>query len=305
MKIAFLQGFSPKKCKTEREPTRTEGSRFPNKSNISAFSLILIVFLTTSCKTISTETYKTETPLLKEQSSIKIALISDLHSSIFGKDQIILIDRIKDINPDFIVLSGDIFDDAISMTGTQLLLKGIYGISPIYYVTGNHEYMSYNMPAFRDELGSYGVIILSDNYIITEINNNKIVIAGIEDPYKRIYETPGYNQNASMESAFRELDEISLYKILIAHRPELIENYKKYSFDLVLSGHTHGGQVRIPFILNGLYAPGQGIFPKYAGGIYTHGNLTHIISRGLSVNPEIPRIFNPPELVIVIIESKK
>jgi predicted MPP superfamily phosphohydrolase len=272
---------------------------------ISAFSLIFLIFLTTSCRTISTETYKVETPLLEEQSSITIALISDLHSSIFGKDQVILIDKVKDSNPDLIILSGDIFDDVISMNGTQLLLRGIYGVSPIYYVTGNHEYMSQNMQAIREELRSYGVIILSDNYKIIEINNNRIVIAGIEDPYKTIYETQNYNQNDSMERAFRELDEMPLYKILIAHRPERIENYKKYSFDLVLSGHTHGGQVRIPPILNGLYAPGQGVFPKYAGGIYTHGNLTHIISRGLSVNPLLPRIFNPPELVIIIIESSK
>jgi len=278
----------------------------PKKQHIiPVFSLILLVFLTTSCKSISTKTYKTETPLLEEQSNIKIALISDLHSTIFGKDQIKLIEKIRDSNPDIIVLSGDIFDDVISTTGTQLLLKGIYGVSPIYYVTGNHEYMSQDMLTIREELGSYEVIILSDTYRIIEINNNQILIAGIEDPYKRNYETPNYNQNESMERAFRELDEMAVYKILIAHRPELIENYKKYSFDLVLSGHTHGGQVRIPLILNGLYAPGQGFFPKYAGGIYTHGNLTHIISRGLSVNPLIPRIFNPPELVIIIIESIK
>ena len=244
-----------------------------------------------------------ETPLLEEQSSIKIVLISDLHSTIHGKDQTTLIDLVKNINPDLIVLSGDIYDDVISMTGTQLLLKGITGIAPIYYVTGNHDYLSNNMQAFREELRSFGVIILSDNYVIIEINDNEIVIAGIEDPYKRLYETPDYNQNDSMESAFRELDEIPLYKILIAHRPELIENYKKYSFNLILSGHTHGGQVRIPPILNGLYAPGQGVFPKYAGGIYTHGNLKHVISRGLSVNPRLPRIFNPPELVIIVIES--
>ena len=108
-----------------------------------------------------------------------------------------------------------------------------------------------------------------------------------------------------MERAFRELDEISLYKILIAHRPERIEDYKQYSFDLVLSGHAHGGQVRIPGIMNGLYAPHQGLFPKYAGGMYTHDNLTHIVSRGLSVNSRLPRIFNPPELVIISIESNK
>jgi predicted MPP superfamily phosphohydrolase len=108
-----------------------------------------------------------------------------------------------------------------------------------------------------------------------------------------------------MEIAFRELDEIPLYKILIAHRPEMIKHYKKYSFNLILSGHAHGGQVRIPGIMNGLYAPHQGLFPKYAGGMYKHGNLTHIVSRGLSVNPRLPRIFNPPELVIISIESSK
>jgi len=272
---------------------------------IPVFLLVILVFTTAACRAISTKTYNIETPLLEEQNSITIALISDLHSTIFGKDQTILIEKIKSVNPDLIILSGDIFDDVVPMTGTQLLLKGISGIAPVYYVTGNHDYLSYNIQTIREELRSYGVIILSDNYVIIEIRNNEIVIAGIEDPYKRIYETPDYNQNDSMERAFRELDEIPLYKILVAHRPEMIENYKKYSFDLILSGHTHGGQVRIPLILNGLYAPGQGVFPKYAGGIYTHGNLTHIISRGLSVNPRLPRIFNPPELVIIIIESDK
>jgi predicted MPP superfamily phosphohydrolase len=265
--------------------------------------MIIIIYLFASCNTISTKTYQIETALLEEQKSIKIVLISDLHNTIYGKDQSILINKVKNINPDLIVLSGDIFDDVVPMTGTQLLLSGISGIAPIFYVTGNHEYWSYNIQEIRKELESYGVIILSDNYTIIEINNNKIIIAGIEDPDKKRFETLNYNQIESMENAFRELDEIQLYKILIAHRPEIIENYKKYSFDLVLSGHTHGGQVRIPYIMNGLYAPNQGLFPKYAGGIYTHGNLKHIISRGLSINPKLPRIFNPPELVIIIIES--
>jgi predicted MPP superfamily phosphohydrolase len=271
---------------------------------LSVFLLIMPVYLSTSCRTISTKTYRTETLLLEKQNSITIVLISDLHCTIYGKNQIVLIDKIKNSNPDLIVLSGDIFDSVVPMTGTQLLLEGIIGIAPVYYVTGNHEYMGYNIQAIREELASYGVIILSDNYAIVEINNNEIIKAGIEDPDKKIYETPDYDQNESMENAFRELDEMPLYKILVAHRPEMIEEYKKYSFDLVLSGHTHGGQVRLPFI-NGLYAPHQGLFPKYAGGIYMHGKLTHIVSRGLSVNPGLPRIFNPPELVIVIIESSR
>ncbi|WP_461256029.1 metallophosphoesterase [Treponema sp. R80B11-R83G3] len=266
--------------------------------------MIVIIYLITSCTTISTKTYQVETPLLEEQKSLKIVLISDLHSTIHGKDQSILINKVKEINPDLIVLSGDIFDDVAPMAGTKLLLAGISGIAPIFYVTGNHEYMSRNIRKIREVLASYGVIILSDNYTIIEINNTEIVIAGIDDPYKKKYETPNYNQKESMESAFRELDKIQLYKILIAHRPELIEDYKKYSFDLILSGHTHGGQVIIPNMINGLYAPNQGFFPKYGGGIYIHGNTTHIISRGLSISPLLPRIFNPPELVIIIIEEK-
>ena len=269
------------------------------------FILTVIVCITVSCTSISTQTYTVDTPLLEEQSVIKIVLISDLHSTIFGKNQSVLIDMVREIEPDLIILSGDIIDDVVPVTGTRLLLSGISGMAPIYYVTGNHEYRSRKIHGIREELMSYGVIILSDSYVKIEINNNEIIIAGVDDPDKKIYETPNYNQNESMENAFRELDKEPLYKILIAHRPERIESYKRYSFNLVLSGHTHGGQVRFPPLINGLFAPHQGFFPKYSGGIYTHGNLKHIVSRGLSVTPGLPRIFNPPELVVVILESNK
>jgi len=272
--------------------------------NIFILFMIVIIYLITSCTSISTKTYQVETPLLEERNNIKIILISDLHSTIHGKDQCILINKVKDINPDLIVLTGDIIDDVAPIIGTQLFLAGISGIAPIFYVTGNHEYMSRNIQKIRKELASFGVIILSDAYTTIVLKNTEIVIAGIEDPYKKKFETPRYNQNESMERVFRELDKIQLYKILIAHRPEKIEIYKKYSFDLILSGHAHGGQVIIPNVLNGLYAPNQGFFPKYAGGIYTHGNVTHIISRGLSITPLLPRIFNPPELVVIVIESR-
>ena len=275
------------------------------KNKLYIFPFIAAVCITVSCSSISTKTYEINTPLLEEQNVIKIVLISDLHSTIFGKDQSVLIDMVKEIVPDLIILSGDIIDDIVPVTGTRLLLSGISGMAPIYYVTGNHEYRSRKIHGIREELMSYGVIILSDSYVKIEINNNEIIIAGVDDPDKKIYETPNYNQNESMENAFRELDKEPLYKILIAHRPERIESYKRYSFNLVLSGHTHGGQVRFPPLINGLFAPHQGFFPKYSGGIYTHGNLKHIVSRGLSVTPGLPRIFNPPELVVVVLESNK
>jgi len=265
--------------------------------------LLMIIFMfTASCNSMSTKTYEISTPLIEKESSIKIVQISDLHSSIYGKDQKTLIEKIKAINPDLIFLTGDIYDHKSKMNGVELLLSGISGIAPIYFVTGNHEYWSRNIQKIKAELLSNNVIILSDEYRIIEIKNNKLVIAGIDDPDKVFYETSGYNQDKSMEKAFRQLDEVPSFKILLAHRPERIEKYKKFAFNLVLSGHAHGGQIRIPLIMNGLYAPNQGLFPKYAGGEYKHGDLTHIVSRGLSINhPKIPRIFNPRELVMIII----
>jgi predicted MPP superfamily phosphohydrolase len=264
-------------------------------------AIFIYVFLITSCNTIKIQTYKLDTPLLVENSEINIILISDLHNTIFGNNQQELIEKIKKQNPDLIILSGDILDEKISNSGTELLLSGVKDIAPIYYVTGNHEYYSHNIQNVRKLLQSYKVNMLSDDYIKINVNNNELIIAGIEDPAKKIYETPEYDQIEIMENVFSELDGIESFKILVAHRPENIESYKKYSFNLILSGHTHGGQVRIPLIVNGLYAPNQGFFPKYAGGLYRHGEMIHIISRGLSINPKLPRIFNPPELVSIII----
>jgi predicted MPP superfamily phosphohydrolase len=274
------------------------------KQNLfTTLAAYICLFIITSCSTIKTQTYKLDTPLLSGNSEINIILISDLHNTIFGNNQIVLIDKIKKLNPDLVILSGDILDDEVPNSGAELLLSGIKDIAPIYYVTGNHEYYSNNIHIIRKLLHSYHVNILSDDYIKISVNNNELIIAGIEDPVKKIYETPEYNQIEIMEKVFNKLDEVKIFKILVAHRPENIENYKKYSFNLILSGHTHGGQARIPPVMNGLYAPNQGFFPKYAGGFYRHGEMIHIISRGLSVNPKLPRIFNPPELVIIIIGS--
>jgi predicted MPP superfamily phosphohydrolase len=275
-------------------------------SRTKLFILLKVIFslLSISCTGISTQTYNLQTPMFDEQSVIKLVLISDLHNTRHGVNQEKLINLIKEAEPDLILLTGDIIDEVSSIKGTRMLLSGISGIAPVYYVTGNHEYMTKKIESIRKELISFGVIILSDTYVRLEINKNNVILAGIEDPYKKKYEAPDYIQEEIIEVRFRELDEIHVYKILLAHRPELIETYKKYSFNLVLSGHTHGGQVIIPNSINGLYAPHQGLFPKYGGGLYAHDELTHIVSRGLSINFFLPRIFNPPELVVIMIEGE-
>jgi predicted MPP superfamily phosphohydrolase len=215
--------------------------------------------------------YTLESAKFKPDTSLTIILITDLHSTIHGADQAPLLQAIRDKKPDLIVLAGDIIDDKAPVRGARLLLAGIRGLAPVYYVSGNHEYRSADAEAVWAEIRSFGARILSDEYERVTIRGNDLIIAGVEDPHKALA-APRYQPDDAMDNAFADLGaaDAGAYRILLAHRPERIARYKRYPFDLVLSGHTHGGQVRIPFVLNGLYAPHQGIFPRYAGGLYAH-----------------------------------
>jgi predicted MPP superfamily phosphohydrolase len=239
-----------------------------------------------------------------EDRTLVIVLVADLHSEIYGKDktQTPLLERITGANPDLIVLAGDIYDDVAPDLGTRLLLAGIRETlpdAPVFYATGNHEYDGNKVDAVLKELPEFGVTALLDDYALVELKGIPVVIAGVDDP-NRMLRDPFYDP-AFADGPFKKAAAVSAaYKILICHRPELAKRYLEYGFDLILSGHTHGGQVRLPPLINGLYAPGQGLFPKYAGGVYQLENAVLVVSRGLSIRrPRLPRIFNSPELVVI------
>jgi predicted MPP superfamily phosphohydrolase len=258
-----------------------------------------------SCRTIKVPLYELESPKAAAAGPVKIILIADLHSTIYGKDQSPLIKLVRENKPDLILLAGDIIDDKRPILGASLFLEGIRGLAPSFYVYGNHEYLIADRRIVWNEMRKYGVTILQDSYQEIEIRGNKFIIAGVKDQETALLVDPAYDQELSMEKALRKLDSMEGFKILLAHEPQYIERYRKYSFDLVVSGHAHGGQVRFPPWMSGLYAPGQGFFPKYAGGLYSYGSLTHIVSRGLSVYTGTPRIFNPPELVVITVGTEK
>lgn len=259
--------------------------------------ILLLIIIAAFYNGLIIRRYSIKTDKLGDGQSMRAVLLSDLHSHIYGDNQNKLISKIKAQDPDIILLAGDIANYVIPIEGTELLLHGIQNIAPVFYVSGNHEYWSDNIENIKEMIRSYGVIILEDEYKEIVVNDIPLIIAGVDDPEWSRYEKK--NNRKSMATNFSGLEDEHQFKILIAHRPELIELYKKYPFDLVVSGHAHGGQVRIPFLLNGLLAPNQGWFPKYAGGMYKHGGLTHIVSRGISFNPRLPRIFNPPEIVVI------
>lgn len=231
---------------------------------------------------------------------IRLAVIGDLHSCLFGEGQSKLIKAIDKESPDAIVFTGDIFDNVIPDDNTETLFKNLKGKYPCYYVTGNHECWSGNKGFAKkmDILKENGATRLSGESVIFQKDDSKIYICGVDD--KDIYKVDD-NPLSFVQQLDKVQSEIDgkIYSVLLAHRPEQIEVYKEYNFGLVLSGHAHGGQWRIPFILNGLYTPFEGLFPDHAGGEYKEDGTHMIVTRGLATNETIPRYYNRTELVIV------
>lgn len=234
---------------------------------------------------------------------VKIALVTDLHSTRYGRRQEVLVRALRKYDPDLILLAGDIVDDQVPLVGTREFLAGIGELtSPLcFYVTGNHEQRTGNLDAIKKMFTSHGVTVLSGETRTVNIRGQLLEIGGVDDPTvfapnRFVRRIP--RQWERQLAACRAGLSAERYSILLTHRPELTRYYRESGFDLVVAGHAHGGQVRIPVLGRGLLAPHQGLFPRYAGGRYRLGRVTMIVSRGLCLN-RLPRIFNPPELVMI------
>ncbi|WP_294242814.1 metallophosphoesterase [Pseudobutyrivibrio sp.] len=232
-------------------------------------------------------------------SPVRFALVTDLHSCYYGKDQSQLIKMIDKEKPDAILMSGDIFDDRLGQKNARIFIEGVADRYPCFYVTGNHEFWSKKEDEMKEFLTSKGVTVLEGNARNISINGNDIDICGVDDPT--------YMTESEWEERLDRADKVSNfgnYRILLSHRPEKVEVYKKYDFDLILCGHAHGGQWRIPFTKRGVAAPNQGLLPSYVDGLYDLDNGSKmIVSRGLArERMPYPRFFNHPEVVIIEME---
>lgn len=232
---------------------------------------------------------------------VRFAVIADLHSCRYGSGQSELIEAVQAQEPDAVFFVGDIFDDDLPRVNAEKVIYALAQSYPCYYVTGNHEYWSKEVEAIKQMVREAGVTVLEGDFTRLEVNGQVIGLCGVDDPtYIGIQTMEKQLESAYQATAAAGQSVESSPIILLAHRPELIGNYLPYGYDLVLSGHAHGGQWRIPKLLNGLIAPDQGLFPPYAGGRYEFGATTMIVSRGLARESTwVPRVFNRPELVIV------
>ncbi|MCL2341975.1 MAG: metallophosphoesterase, partial [Firmicutes bacterium] len=207
----------------------------------------------------------------------KILQISDLHNKTFGKNQIKLLEKIKECNPDIIVITGDLIDRKPEDINNSIeLIKNIPETLPIYYVSGNHESYTLHYGKIKEKLVMANVTVLDNESILLSKNGQVINLIGLIDP--NFYGKD--NGPAKLNTELERLSNDDFFQILLCHRPELIDMYSNNNIDLVFTGHAHGGQIQLPYI-GAIIAPDQGLFPKYTKGEYLKKNTTMIVNRGL------------------------
>ena len=240
-------------------------------------------------------TYTVASPKLTAE--VRLAVVTDFHSSDNADDVAAMV---ASCAPDAVLLVGDLFDDDTQNRPperTLSLMRRLSAQYPCYYVSGNHEAWTGEMDALYQQTADAGVTVLRMSSGVLTVRGQRIALCGVPDPYEMVF-SGAPDTEEQLRQAMENVDSAD-FTVLLAHRPELLAKYAQFPFDLVVSGHAHGGQVRIPGVLNGLYAPNQGWFPKLAGGAYTQDGTTLIVSRGLAVRTRLPRIFNRPEVVLV------
>lgn len=262
---------------------------------LPVLAILVILTLIALDERLILRTYTVASPKLTAE--VRLAVVTDFHSSDNADDVVAMV---ASCAPDAVLLVGDMFDDDIANRPTERtlsLMRQLSALYPCYYVSGNHEAWTGEMDALYQQTEEAGVTVLRMSSGVLTVRGQRIALCGIPDPYEMVY-SGAPDTEEQIRQAMENVDSAD-FTVLLAHRPELLAKYAQFPLDLVVSGHAHGGQVRIPGVLNGLYAPNQGWFPKLAGGAYTQDGTTLIVSRGLAVRTRLPRIFNRPEVVLV------
>ena len=262
---------------------------------LPVLAILVILTLIALDERLILRTYTVASPKLTAE--VRLAVVTDFHSSDNAEEVAAMV---ASCAPDAVLLVGDMFDDDTQNRPTERtlsLMRQLSALFPCYYVSGNHEAWTGEMDALYQQTEEAGVTVLRMSSGVLTVRGQRIALCGIPDPYEMVF-SGAPDTEEQLRQALEDVDSAD-FTVLLAHRPELLAKYAQFPLDLVVSGHAHGGQVRIPGVLNGLYAPNQGWFPKLAGGAYTQDGTTLIVSRGLAVRTRLPRVFNRPEVVLV------
>lgn len=298
------------------ENIRSNKKKYIKSALVLLIVIALLLFCSYQNRHLETTyyTYKAE-QLGADLEGYRIVQISDLHNVKFGKNNQKLVDRIRECEPDMIVLTGDLVDsNHTNVDRAVQFVDEIVKICPVYYVTGNHEYWleKSEYDELMDGLVSAGVVILDNQVVEISRGDAKFRLVGLDDrsladgTLEALLSDESIRNNQAEQKEETADNEDSGEKeltVVLAHEPQYLARYAGTGVDLVLSGHAHGGQFRLPFV-GGIVAPDQGFLPEYTAGEYYMNGTEMIVSRGLG-NSVIPvRLFNYPEIVCVDLEGK-
>ncbi len=282
------------------------------RRKIMGWTLIMIVlaviyyFLQLNWISVTTHVIHLD-DLPKEFDGYKIVQLSDLHNQEFGYENERLIERINQIKPDIIVMTGDMLTNTREVsTNGDVLIKLVESLNqqyPIYYVTGEHEEGLYyedrnkyqidgTKEDYEEKLSQFGVTVLNDEQVTITRQDATINVYGLKEHLSGDIQIDKRLGQSNKEEV----------TILLSHRPTYFDDYTKWGADLIFCGDTHGGMIRLP-VIGGILSA-EGFFPEYDGGLFRKENSVMVVSRGLGNNPIPLRINNRPEIVEVILKSK-
>lgn len=287
-----------------------EKNIYHKKRKLLVVSIILLLFIFCVIFVIADQWHLTvvryNVATEKLSQNVRVVALTDLHNREFGLDNCDLVQKVKELKPDLIAMVGDMNSDRDSDEQVVIpLIEQLKETAPVYYVLGNHELKLEDPDGFVEKVKAAGAIYLKNEMVEIPVGDKKITVGGLcHYPFYDAFAPDFDNPQRYFIEDFSKRDG---YKLLLCHYPEyFIWRFSEYDIDLMLSGHTHGGVVRVPFF-GGLVAPNQeGLFPEYCDGFHTKNGSSIIISKGLGSNKWwIPRINNPPEITVVDIGPKK
>lgn len=283
---------------------KTKGKKHRGRGCLTALIILALIaaaaafLIKDSRDDLEISRYEVKSQKLPESfDGFKIVQLSDLHGAEFGEDGMGLVEKVKELEPDIIALTGDFVTDEGDLAAVEKLAARLVKLCPVYFVSGNHEFGSGLAVKVRNILERAGVKYLSNEYLTINRGEDEILLGGVEDPL-------AYADMLSPDELAQKMNDAApdAFKILLGHRNYWMTEYPELPVDLIFCGHAHGGLIRIPGV-GGLIGTDRRLFPDFDAGEYNNGRYTLIVSRGLGNSVPIPRIFNRPEIVCVELSS--
>lgn len=268
----------------------------------SLFVLIAVAIAFAGFWRFENHTIKTEEYLLVSDrlpaafDGLRIVEIADLHGKEFGENSQDLVAAVRAASPDIITLNGDIADENTDLSMMPPLLTQLCGLAPVYYVTGNHEWAMDARQTFFAMLEEAGVTLLRNEFLQLSKGEDSIILAGVDDPN-------GPRDKKSPETLVSDIRDLcgEPYILMLSHRNDALSQWSALAVDTVLTGHGHGGVIRLP-VVGGLIGVNRELFPEYTAGVYESGRTNMVVSRGLGNSVVNFRLFNRPHLPVIVLK---